>query len=76
MDYPWLEDLKKVYSVGGLLEVRLASNGGHVTWSRLTLHDVPFWGPQAMGNPFLNSNLKNKPKKLHFLDFEAVRGHI
>ena len=54
MDYPWLEDLKKVYSVGGLLEVRLASNGGHVTWSKLTLHDVPFWASHNIHISSLN----------------------
>ena len=42
MDYTLLQDLKKVYCVGGSLEARWPSNGGHELSLNKPLHDVPF----------------------------------
>ena len=39
-------------------------------------NNIPFWGPQAMCNPYLKKNLKKSLKKTHFWGFEAVRGFI
>ena len=42
MDYTLLQDLKKVYCMGGSLEARWPSNGGHELSLNKPLHDVPF----------------------------------
>ena len=42
MDYTLLQDLKKVYCMGGSLENRWPSNGGHELSLNKPQHDVPF----------------------------------
>ena len=42
MEYTVLQDLKKVYCMGGSLEARWPSNGGHELSLNKPLHDVPF----------------------------------
>ena len=48
MDYTLLQDLKKVYCMGGSLENRWPSNGGHELSLNKPQHDVPFWASHSM----------------------------
>ena len=48
MDYTLLQDLKKVYCMGGSLEARWPSNGGHELSLKKPLHDVPFCASHLM----------------------------
>ena len=46
--YTLLQDLKKVYCMGGSLEARWPSNGGHELSLKKPLHDVPFRASHSM----------------------------
>ena len=48
MDYTLLQDLKKVYCMGGSLEARWPSNGGNELSLKKPLHDVPFRASHLM----------------------------
>ena len=48
MDYTLFQDFKKVYCMGGSLEARWPSNGGHELSLKKPLHDVPFRASHSM----------------------------